>query len=355
VNKLAETVLGLERAAGASRSRLSREYRDVVDGTVDMLERHRTATTRQEEATISQVVAGLWDEWRTLWSDAAECLADIGGTPGQLAAAKEYTESELTPILTCAPLWRQAYAKPRGYPGDYLVMEHIYDGSPRGETPFARVAHVLGIQIGQFVVRRKDLVRDALAAAVAQRRCGESIRIVSLGCGPARELVELPSAIGDESPNVSFVLVDQDGGALKFAGGAIARALRDGDAPTRIAIEPRQTSVLRMLREVAPAELFGEADMIYSAGLFDYFSDRSCRVLARRLYDALRPGGIMMLGNMKVGTDMVWPLELIADWSLTYRSADDVLEWAGGLAGAEISLRTEATGYDYILGVHKPA
>jgi hypothetical protein len=56
---------------------------------------------------------------------------------------------------------------------------------------------------------------------------------------------------------------------------------------------------------------------------------------------------------MKSGTDMLWPLELIADWSLRYRSAESVLSWTDGLACAEISLRTEATGYDYLVSVRK--
>ena len=354
MNKLVEGIRGLERAADASRGKVSREYRDIVDGTVALLESYRAGMLRPDREPISGVVAALWGEWRALWSDAAECLSEIGGAPDQLAAAKAYTESQLTPILTCAPLWRQAYGKPQGYPGDYLVMEHIYDGSPRGDTPFARVAHLLGIQIGQFVVKRKDLVRDAIAAAIGRRNGRDRISIVSLGAGPAREVIELARAGCDGTSEVAFVLADQDGDALRFAGGALSRALRENTSGPRFRIEPRRISVLRLLREIDPAQLFAEAEMIYSAGLFDYFSDRTCRVLTRRLYRALHPGGVLMIGNMKAGTDMVWPLELIADWSLTYRTAESILDWTDGLDGAEISLRTEATGYDYILSVRKP-
>ena len=171
----------------------------------------------------------------------------------------------------------------------------------------------------------------------------------------ATEVVELARASRTGARAVAFVLVDQDGDALKFAGHAVSSALAACEAGSQIRIEPRQVSVLRLLREIEPAGFVPEADMIYSAGLFDYFSDRTCRILTHRLYDALRPGGSLLLGNMKAGTDMVWPLELIADWSLNYRTAENILSWADGLKGAEISLRTEATGYDYMLGVRKPA
>jgi len=37
--------------------------------------------------------------------------------------------------------------------------------------------------------------------------------------------------------------------------------------------------------------------------LFDYFRRERCERLA--------PGGRLIIGNMRVGTDMVWPLEFI--------------------------------------------
>jgi len=353
VNSVLPGIPRPKRAAGRRLGRLSREYQDVVDGTVGLLQRYRKQS--QSHAQVAQLTAELWIEWQALWSDAAECLAEISSEPNSLAAAKDYTQAQLTPELLCGPLWRQAHSKPQGYPGDYMVMDYIYDGRPRGDSPFACVAHGLGINIGQFVVKRKDLLREAIAEVVARRQGSGAISIVSLGAGPAREVADLARCNRTGARPVAFVLVDQDGDALKFAGQAVSGALAACEAGSQIRIEPRQVSVLRLLREIDPAGFVPEADMIYSAGLFDYFSDRTCRILTHRLYGALRPGGTLLLGNMKAGTDMVWPLELIADWSLNYRTGEDILSWADGLRGAEISLRTEATGYDYMLGVRKAA
>jgi len=331
---------------------LSPEYQEVVDGTVDLLLRYSTKADQRVPASVAEITAELWSEWQTLWTEAAFCLAEIGGDPNALAACKTYTQAQLTPKLMCSPLWRQAYNKPRGYPGDYLVMNYIYEGSALGDTPFACLAQALGINIGQFVVKRKDLLREAIAEVVAQRDGPGSVLVVSLGAGPAREVAEFARNDRAEERPIGFMLVDQDGDALKFAGRAVSEALGPG---TWLRVEPRQISVLRLLREIDPTHLAPGADLIYSAGLFDYFSDRTCRILTGRLYQALRPGGLLLIGNMKAGTDMVWPLELIADWTLTYRTAENLLSWAEGLKGAEISLRTEATGYDYLLSVRKPA
>lgn len=347
------------QARGAAAVRLSPEYRDVVDGSVALMHQYKAQLLQFQPAApdtgirIQDTTHDLWVDWRALWSDAAQCLREIAGDGERLRAAKDYTESRLTAELLIAPLWRQAYSKPLGYPGDYQVMNYIYQGSALGDTPFAQLAQALGVLIGEFVVRRKDFVRHAIAEVAAQHRGSGAAVIASLGAGPAQEITEL--LLRDEwgAKPLTFILLDQDSGALRCAGRNLsaANAARSDKSPVRIDL--RQVSVLRLLREVDPREFLAQPDMIYSAGLFDYFSDRTCHVLAARLYDALRPGGLLLLGNMKAGTDMIWPLEMIADWSLNYRSAESVLSWADGLPGAEISLRTEATGYDYLLSVRK--
>jgi extracellular factor (EF) 3-hydroxypalmitic acid methyl ester biosynthesis protein len=351
----------LAPAAARAAGWLCPEYRDVVDRTVELLlttkARLRSAAPvsagADDSSVIHAITEDLWNDWRVAWADAAACLQEIVVTPQHLQLAKDYTEAHLTPELMDAPLWRQAYTKPLGYPGDYVAMNYMYDGAPEGDTPFGSVAHELAVHIGQFVVKRKDIVRQAISEAVAKQSGPGPCVIASLGSGPAREVTEFLAHDPLAARPTRFFLVDQDGAALCFAGRQLSAAICEGPANGAARIEMRHLSVLRLLREVDPSSLLPPSDLIYSAGLFDYFSDRTCQVLTRRLYEVLRPGGVLLLGNMKFGTDMLWPLELIADWSLRYRSAESILSWTEGLAGAEISLRTEATGYDYLVSVRK--
>lgn len=351
------------RAAASARAGgwLCPEYREVVDRTVELLmttkARLRTAVPAGAGAdtvpVVKDITQHLWNEWRSAWAEAAACLPEIAATPERLRLAKDYTEAHLTPELMGAPLWRQAYTKPLGYPGDYVAMNYMYDGALQGDTQFGAVAHDLAVHISQFVVKRKDLVCQAISEAVAKHGGPGPCVVASLGCGPAREVTEFLAHDPLAARATRFFLLDQDGAALCYAGRQLTRAVCEGPANGAARIEMRHVSVLRLLREVDPASLLPPSDLVYSAGLFDYFSDRTCQVLTRRLYEVLRPGGMLLLGNMKSGTDMLWPLELIADWSLRYRSAESVLSWTEGLVGAEISLRTEATGYDYLLSVRK--
>jgi len=349
----------LSLAAGRN---LCPEYCETVDAAVSLLaeccarlgdEAAGQAASPACEA-FRTLADRLWGDWRPIWSDAFDCVADLAKSAERMAAAKQYTEAHLTRDLLSAPIWSQAYTKPRGYCGDYVVMNHIYDGRPIGETMFARLAQALAVRIGEFVLRRRDLVHSAIEETVKRARQDSRTRIVSVGCGPAREIADFAATGAGAATPVSFVLIDHDEEALRFAGNSIAAALAMPGSHPELQADLRKLSALRLLRDLPPVDAFGSADLIYSAGLFDYFSDRTSRMLTQRLYEALRPGGALLLGNMKAGTDMVWPLYLIADWSLQYRSAESVMSWANDLPGAEVSLRTESTGYDYLLTVRKP-
>jgi SAM-dependent methyltransferase len=352
-----------DRRKGSSTGRVSPEYRDVVSATFELLHecKHQVNALvgnnplNQFEGEIQEFSKNLWQDWRAVWSDASECLLEVKANPENLKAAKWYTENNLTRQLMEGPMWWQAYTKPRGYPGDYLAMKYIYDGDLCGTSAFGQVVHALGIHVGQFVVKRKDLMYQAIQEVAARCSNAEGITIVSLGCGPAREVVEFAQTHVAGTQPIKIVLVDQDNDALQFAGKAIEEALNQNPGKPNIEIQLTNMSVLRLMREINPAQLLGSSDLIYSAGLFDYFSDRTCCVLAARLYEALRPGGKLILGNMKAHTDMFWPLELIADWTLNYRTAENIITWSDKLEGAQISLQTESTGYDYLLSSLKPA
>ncbi len=94
-------------------------------------------------------------------------------------------------------------------------MNYIYDGEALGETGFARLVHVLGIDIGAFVRQRMELMRDFLMETVSECSPGP-IEITSLGCGPAREVVECFALRRRPTP-LRLTLVDHERAALADA------------------------------------------------------------------------------------------------------------------------------------------
>ncbi len=116
-----------------------------------------------------------------------------------------------------SPLMDQGLNKPYGYPGDFDVIEKIYNNKPLSdgvgkcfdliflENPYSRA-----------VRSRKDKMKELLKKFIENFN-SQKINIMNLGCGPCREIREL--FIDDNfttDKNIFFSLVDQDKAALGF-------------------------------------------------------------------------------------------------------------------------------------------
>ena len=365
-SSIAELPVGVRLSRSAELSLgVAPEYRRLCDSAVGMLRRYRSilepyerdlaGASAESRVRLSELCTACHElivpEWRALSEDSLGLVTPLLDEPAKLQAAKRFTEAVLTPELKAGPIWRRAYEKPLGYPGDYQVMRYLYNDAAEGDTAYARLAHGLGLEIGAFVPHRMEMMREAIAMTV-EDRAGETgpIRIASIGCGPAREVMDYLESGRTQLP-LRFTLVDHDGEALEFAVRNAGRTsgVRDGVAK----VHPLQVSVIQLIKDRAVSERLASQHMVYSVGLFDYFGAHVCSKLASVLLDALVPGGLLVIGNMKAHTSIVWPLEFIADWTLNYRTAEEMLALADLADAASAELHTEPTGCDYLLFVRK--
>ncbi len=84
-------------------------------------------------------------------------------------------------------------------------------------------------------------------------------------------------------------------------------------------------------------------DLLYSAGLFDYFSDPVAQLAAKALFKRLKPGGQLIIGNFNLTAPNQFAMRLALDWSLIYRSCDDLKRLFGDLGGV-LSIEQEPEG-----------
>src|SRR5437764_1135124 len=78
------------------------------------------------------------------------------------------------PLLGDGPIWRRSLDKPRGYPGDYGILNFVYDRDDQGESAYARLCHRLGLDVGDCVRTRMQLVVAELAALLRSK--GDEMR-----------------------------------------------------------------------------------------------------------------------------------------------------------------------------------
>lgn len=266
-------------------------------------------------------------DWQRARGQAIEAAEDPAFESAEsVQAAKRLTELVLTPVLSEGMIWDVAYRKPRGYPGDFELMNLMYEERRRGETAFSRIIHQLGTEerlASTVRSRRRLLAREILDAA--RKSCGrgeEEFRVINLGAGPAQELSDVVRN-WDSPGRLVLTLIDQDEGALEFADRSLRLAgARPGG---RVEVRCRHVAFGELLRDPRLlAELVGQ-DFIYSAGFFDYLPDSVASALLAGLILLLRDNGRVLVGNALDARDVKWVPEFVLDWHMIYRSQEQML------------------------------
>ena len=139
---------------------------------------------------------------------------------GTLAA---YVHGETYPYLGLSTLIDRSYTKPRGYAGDFLTLQMVYDDQPSGARRLGPYIDrwFLGIPASCAVKNRRKLLRD-LIIGTAQDTDDRPAAVTSLACGPAREIFDIFDE--PDHPEIDATCLDIDDQALAYAQGIADRA-----------------------------------------------------------------------------------------------------------------------------------
>lgn len=241
-----------------------------------------------------------------------------------------------------SPLIRRCYEKPRGYPGDFVMMDWICNGSPTAPTALGRWIdawfsdHFPGTR---SVRNRRDWMTNVLRA---EHRRGAR-RVLNVASGGAPEFARLPHGCAFEE----VVLLDQDQAALDFA----RQSLVDRPGAERL-----RTVCTKITSLLGPdGVLHGETfDVVYCMELFGYLMHDTAALLARRLFSALAPGGLLVIGNYQGSHWGRYVVEALMDWYLIYRGAPELRQLAEGLPVAGCEVKCDDTGLVLLLQLRKP-
>ena len=295
----------------------------------------------------------LLQNWRSIWRAGNDLVRSFGDDRPTVEAAKNFTEVVITPELRLGAIWDRSYAKPLGYPGDFEVMNQVYDWQRSGSDVYRMLLHRLGLDVAECIRTRMEVVLKSIESVVLEKGATRAARIMSLGSGPAREVELYLSRTGLQGRRVEFTLIDQEQSALNYALERTYPLVLNSAG--HAGVQCLNLSFLDILRSLGAFGNLPPQDLIYSVGLLDYLVDRRVRSIVQRLYGLLAPGGLMILGNMnETELSNLWPMEFITDWSLYYRSDADMLGWTEGLGCAKAWTETEPTGRVRLLYIQKP-
>jgi extracellular factor (EF) 3-hydroxypalmitic acid methyl ester biosynthesis protein len=330
--------------------RMFRGYRAILDAN-NVIANEIEANFNHEEA-FDACEERLMLQWRAFWRTGNDFARSLMKERELKEAAKEYTELVLTPEFRLGAIWDRSFAKPLGYPGDFRIMNQVYDWQRVGNTAYEMLLHRTGLEVAECIKTRMQVVRSHIHDIVRQEDASRAARILSLGCGSAREVQTFLESHGGLNRPAEFTLIDQEEAALRYAHERTYPYLLASQG--RVDLQCLHISFMDVLRDGGGLNFIPSQDLIYSVGLFDYLTERRAIGLIRRLYDKLIPGGLMIIGNMnETALSNLWPMEFITDWSLAYRDEPQMLAWAEGLPASRAWTDTEPTGRVRLLFVHR--
>jgi len=326
----------IDRFIGPIEAKLSPEERDDI------------ARSLSEDAK---------DGWVAVLHEGNRLAAASFHNKAQRIAMKAFTERVVTQMLVEGPGWARCYYKPAGYPGDFKIMNYGYERRPEGKTVREKFLHLLGMIASDAIVSRMETLAGLISdyalsrGALADATKGVRYAITSVGAGPARELDDILAATPS---HISWdaTLIDQEPAALDYVYERIAGM----EGRERLRLNALNISFRDMLTPSRDAESFMDNDIIYSSGLVDYLNPLLAQRFVKRLYEYVKPGGQVIIGNVnEAPTGMIWPLEFVTDWSLYFRTEDEMRAIARDIPGAVVSVISDPMKAIHFLIVEKPA
>ncbi len=280
---------------------------------------------------LGEMLLGIWE------------ASDAMGPSGLLreSPAQRRFQEVVGGFFWQSPIIHRCFAKPRGYAGDFLMMEDVYRNVPKGTTALGRWMDRWVLDQSGFVAVRDR--RDKLRSLLRDEWARDARHVMNVASGAASEL----SDVVHELPFREITLLDQDQGALFAAVAALGRGMDPGNVRTW------SGSVFSLIRGKTTA-VPGAQDLIYSIGLYDYLSPRFATALTARLWLRLAPGGLLALGNFNGHSPMRRFIEAAMDWYLVYRDPPEMMGLVAGLPDVEgAEVWTDRTGCLHLLLARK--
>ena len=259
--------------------------------------------------TVAERQAALAAFWETV---AALAAMEPAASAAEIAGAGAAVREVIGPWLLRSRYWNRSFVKPHGHPGDFRMLEWMYDleHDPCADPTQPAVVNVLdglyaGVHSVQAVWHRRRWFADLVLRERA--RC-DAVRVLDVACGGSRSLRDLMT--GPASAGVAGVFVDQDPAAIAYV---------EGWLPDRGSLTV--CAPARRLREAVTVDVF---DVVISTGLFDSLPHDDAHALLADMIALTRPGGVTAIANVSPDDPSRLVKDHISDWPLISRTEQEL-------------------------------
>jgi len=247
---------------------------------------------------------------------------------------KKIDKTKIDFLTDCESIMGHVLQKPYGYAGDFEVIDRFYKNSI--SKNYARWDHYIQeMKATKAVKNRKEYFKNVIRKKI---ECGSKINVLNLASGPAREIKELFEE-DDFRGRVTFTCIDLDKDAIAHA--------KKLNANNLDSVEFQNRNVIRFTTDK-------KYDIIWSAGLFDYFNDKVFTRVLSRMQEWLKEDGEIVVGNFNEDFNPNRNLmEIVCEWYLHHRTVDGLKALAidAGYNEKSISVEKEDEGVNLFLRI----
>lgn len=240
---------------------------------------------------------------------------------------EQFGETYLTPKA----LQGFVYCKPYGYHGDFEIIDRIYNEHTADNTNFKKWDtwfHTLAAT--KAVRNRKAFFKKLLEQ---KTKDSQKLKVLNLASGPCRDIQEFYQ--NNPSANIDFDCVEIDPNAVKFAKSILGEQTQN---------------VNFILANIFKFDTDQKYDLIWSAGLFDYFDDKTFATVIKRFKKNLNPNGEFVIGNFHPSNSSRRTMEF-GLWYLNHRDEDKLLALAkeASYDVGSINIESESEGVNLFM------
>ncbi len=244
----------------------------------------------------------------------------------------------------------RVFKKLRGYPGDYISLESIYNNQP--------ISVGIGIYYDRYLLNnplaitvrmRKEKMKEALITFLKETNL-PSINILNIACGSCREINELfnnPEIMGLKK-NISFTFVDFDKEAIEFS----KNRLRP---PKNTRLEFLNEDIVNLIKNEKYRERLSKQHLIYSMGLADYMPNRLLKAFIAFTFSLLHPGGRLIITHKDREKYKPIPHDWFINWVFEPRNVKDLTRLIedSGISNYSLDMAWEDSNKIFFLTITK--
>jgi len=226
-----------------------------------------------------------------------------------------------------------AYTKPYGYAGDFELLDKIYTHYVSQNESLKKCDFwIHSLPATQAVRNRKSYFKQLLNSKI---QANTPLTVLNLASGSCRDILEFQ----EENPSneIEFDCLEYDRNAIDYA---------------KTILYQYQKNVRFINKNVIKFDTPKQYDLVWSAGLFDYFDDKTFVRLIQRFKKNIKVGGELIIGNFHPQNPTIHIMEF-SDWFLHHRDENQLITLMeeAGCSKEQITIEQEAQGVNLFVRV----